>query len=58
MFDVQHKTRCKNKKSAVKTLVIKGYIKVRGAWIRGFNGAAVIEKLPSGKTLIKEGVTV
>lgn len=58
MFNVQHKTRCENQKVAVQMLVIKGYIKVRGAWIRGFNGAAVIDQLPSGKALIKEGVTV
>lgn len=58
MFNVQRKQTCTNKRHAVSTLVIRGYINIQGAWFRGLNEAAVIEQLPSGKALIKEGTNV
>lgn len=58
MFNEQRKQKCANRQAAVRTLVIRGYINIQGAWIRGFNEAAVIEVLPTGRALIKEGTNV
>ncbi|WP_429169433.1 hypothetical protein [Aeromonas hydrophila] len=58
MIAVTKKTVADSMDLAVAYLSQNGYEKVKKSWLRGPRHAAVLEASPTGRVIVKEGVTV
>lgn len=58
MFLVKRRTPIGSTRQAKQQLLAMGYHQTSGAWMRGKNECAVIERRPIGGQTIKEGTIV
>ncbi|ENC6657595.1 hypothetical protein ABKY47_002044 [Aeromonas hydrophila] len=58
MIAITNKHTQQSMEAAVAYLIEEGYQRVRHSWLRGDRHAAVLVVSPTGRVIVKEGVTV